>query len=149
MLEGLLAVEACLGEELVGVAYQAFLDGLGEERLAGQGQLLRDDVVEGESCAGVSLAHACMPWVSFLAKEQGADAAVTDVWLCAVAADAWCVAAEYADVMEHGGLFHELAVDVQLGVTVGNAQGEVGHRTAVGEEYVAQLVVVSVVFVYD
>ena len=57
------------------------------------------------------------------------------------------MAAEDADVVEHGGLLHEAAVEPQLRVGVDNAQRPCRDALAVHHQDVAQLVVVGIVSV--
>ena len=71
MIEGLLGGEFGLGEEFVGVADDLFLDGFGQEVLWGNGQVLRDDVLKGESCSSVSFTHAGVARKSFASQRTG------------------------------------------------------------------------------
>ena len=72
-----------------------------------------------------------------------------DVWLGTVAMDAWRVALEDADVVEHGGLLDKTAVYLQFGMCVDDAQRLEGYAAAVHHEDVLQLILDGIILVYD
>ena len=74
------------------------------------------DVGEGEAGSGVPLAHACMALKPLGTQHGCPEDAVADVRMGAMAVDAGCVGLADADVVKHGRLLHELAVDVQFRV---------------------------------
>ena len=58
------------------------------------------------------------------------------------------MAAEDADVVEHGSLDDKLAFDVQFGMGITNAHSTLHNERAVRNEYIPEVVVLRIVFVY-
>ena len=79
-------------------------------------------------------ANASVPGESFLSQQVRPQTPVKDIGLGTVAMDAWRIAQEDADVVQHGRLFHETAVYLPFGVGIDNAQGLQGHATAMNQE---------------
>lgn len=158
LLDSPLAFGMALAVELVGVADDLLFEGLGHEVLFGERQTLLADVGHGESGAGVALADTRQTLAEggvggtlgrLAAQHLGAEAAVEEIGLAARAEDTGGIGLADADVVEHGGVFEKLAVGAQLGVTLCDGEGAVGHLTAVADEETAQIVVVRVIFVDD
>ena len=66
-----------------------------------------------------------------LAEQFAADDAMANVGLRAVAVDRRRIAAEDADVVEHGGLLQELYIDRQFAVFPDDGQTAVCHLSGV------------------
>ena len=142
-------LEIGLAVELISIANQLLFQCLWQEILMRQWQILTDDLLFGQSRAGMSLTHAGMPGIAFLAHQLCAQATVTDIMLCAMAGNAGRVTAKDADVVEHSCLFDKLPVEFQLGMTVANLQSPRCHSTAVNKQNMAQLIVGRIILVYD
>ena len=97
----------------------------------------------------MAFAHSGMPWKAFLAQQFRTDGTVADVWLCAEALDACCIAAKYTYIVEHGSLLHELTVGIEFWVCADDGQCLVGNAAAVHHENVLQRVFFGIVFVDD
>ena len=74
---------------------------------------------------------------------------MADVGVLAVAMDAVGIGEEDADVVQQGGLFDELGVEVQFGMATGNVEGFVGYGTAMCHKDVLQFVLLGIVLVDD
>ena len=148
-VEGFFAAEVALGVEFVGVGDGFFFEGEGEHVAEGKGQVLADDVVAGESGAGVAFADEGVVGEADGAEEVGAEDAVADVGEGAVAVDGGGVGAEDADVVEHGGLGDELAVEAEFGMGVGDGKGFTSDHFAVDDEITVGFAVGRVVVLDD
>ena len=73
--------------------------------------MLLCDVFGRDARAGVAFAHERMQWQSQAVEQFASEDAMLDVWLVAIAADAWGIGAEDCDVVQHGGFLNELKVD--------------------------------------
>ncbi len=120
LLDGFLCGKTSLAEKLVGIAHQLLLDGFREEVLVGQWQLLLLYLLKRDACASVPLTHTGMLGEALLSEKLGSDASVQDIGLSTEAMNAWCVALEDTDVVEHGCLFHKAPVDFQFRVGINN-----------------------------
>ena len=130
-----------LGVELVGIAYNLFLDGLREVVAAWQWQVPVVYVSDRNPGPCMTLTDTCMTLEALFAQHAGPYDAVPYIRFGAMTADARRVATHYTDVVKHGRLLYERAVCPELRMTTGYAQGPVGHLTAVGEQYVPKLIV--------
>ena len=125
------AVEACLRIKFVGVAYQPFEQGLGRVVAHGHRQMHRGDIVGGDAGAGVPFGHAGdLLGNAFAAEQGGAEYAVADVRLSAVAVDAVGIGHEDADVVEHGRALDRVGIKTERFRAV-DLQGEARDLTAV------------------
>ena len=97
----------------------------------------------------MSLADACHPFQSLLAHEFGAKSSVEQVGLRAVAVDARRVGEEDADVVQHGRLFHKLAVDGECRVAARYLECPLRDLAAMQQQEFAQRFIVGVVFIYQ
>ena len=149
LLWGFLAIEASLGEELVGKADDLFLDGFGKEILMRKWQVLTDNLVEGEACACVSFADTGNGFETFLTHETCTQDAVTDIRFGAKALDTRCIGEEDADVVQHGRLLHQLTVCMEFGVGIDDGERFTGDALAMNNEDVAQRVLLWIVFLDD
>ena len=149
LLWGLDFLEIGLAVELISIANQLLFQCFRQEILMRQRQILADDLLFGQSRAGMPLTYAGMPGIAFRAHQLRAQAAVTDIRLCAMAGNAGRVTAKDADVVEHSCLFDKLPVEFQLGMTVANLQSPRCHSTAVNKQNMAQLIVGRIILVYD
>ena len=84
---------------------------------------------------------------AFLAEEVGAQVAVADVGMGAVAVDGGGVGQEDADVMEHGGFLDEIGVCPQLGVRPSYGEGLLRYLGAVEQKERFQRGIISVIFI--
>ena len=149
LLDGFLGGEPCLAEELVGIAYDLFFKRFRKEVLRGQRQVLLLNLVLRDACSGMTLTDTGMLGITFASQQLCSDAPVKDVWLGAVTMDAWRVALEDTDVVEHGSLLDKPAVYLQFRVCVDNLQGLEGYAAAVHHEDVLQRILFGVVFIDD
>ena len=111
LTDGLLLLETCLGEELVGIADELFFEGFGQIVLLWQWQVLRNDVLTRQSCSRVALTDPCVALQSLAAQHGCAKYSVTDIGLGAETFDSGRVATDDADIVEHGCLLYELTVE--------------------------------------
>ena len=74
---------------------------------------------------------------------------MTDVGFGAVAVDFWGIAADDAQVVEHGGGLNKIAVETEFGVLVADAQRLVGHVAAVGEQQRFQFAIALAIIMVD
>ncbi len=82
-----------------------------------QWQILRNDIVEGQSGAGMTLADAGVTlWQSLTAQHFSAADAMTNVWLRAMTLNAGGIYADDSDVVKHRSLLYKVAVDMQFGM---------------------------------
>lgn len=78
-----------------------------------QWQILRNDVIEGQSCAGMTLADTCVTLGQSLAAQHFSTTdAMTNVWFCAVTLYTWGIYADDSDVVKHRSLLYKVAVDM-------------------------------------
>ena len=138
-----------LAIEFVGIANQLFFDGLGQEILMGQRQLLFNDILYGESGPGVPLANAGMTGIAFPTQYLSTDAPVKQIGLRAKTMNARRMAAEDTYIVEHGSFFHKPAVNGQLRPGITNAHSTLLDERAVGHEDVTQCVIIGIVFIND
>lgn len=82
-----------------------------------QWQILRNDVVEGQSGAGMTLADTGVTLGQSLAAQHFSTTdTMTYVRLRAVTLYAWGIYANDSDVVKHRSLLHKIAVDMQFGM---------------------------------
>lgn len=78
-----------------------------------QWQILRNDVIEGQSGAGMTLADTCVTLGQSLAAQHFSTTdAMTNVWFCAVTLYTWGIYADDSDVVKHRSLLYKVAVDM-------------------------------------
>ncbi len=78
-----------------------------------QWQILRNDVVEGQSGAGMTLADTCVTLGQSLAAQHFSTTdAMTYVRLCAVTLYTWGIYADDSDVVKHRSLLYKVAVNM-------------------------------------
>lgn len=78
-----------------------------------QWQILRNDIVEGQSGTGMTLADTGVTLGQSLAAQHfSATDAMTYVRLRAVTLYAWSIHADDADVVKHRSLLYKVAVDM-------------------------------------
>ena len=78
-----------------------------------QWQILRNDVVEGQSGAGMTLADTGVTLGQSLAAQHFSTTdTMTYVRLLAVTLYAWSIHADDADVVKHRSLLYKVAVDM-------------------------------------
>lgn len=82
-----------------------------------QWQILRNDVVKGQSGAGMTLADTGVTlWQTLAAQHFCAADAMTYVRLCAMTLNAGGIYADDSDVVKHRSLLYKVAVDMQFGM---------------------------------
>ena len=149
LVKGLFALGMALGKELVGIADDLLLDGLRLEVARRQGEVLREDVGEGEARAGVPLGHARMAREAFGAQDVGAGYAVLDVGAGTMAMNVGRIGLQYAYIVEHGGLVDELAIGTQLGMGIHHLQRALRHLPRMQEQEAPQLGLPGIVLIYQ
>lgn len=78
-----------------------------------QWQILRNDVVEGQSGAGMTLADTGVTLGQSLAAQHFCTTdTMTNVWFCAVTLYTWSIYADDSDVVKHRSLLYKVAVDM-------------------------------------
>ena len=78
-----------------------------------QWQILRNDIVEGQSGAGMTLADTGVTlWQTLAAQHFCAADAMTYVRLCAMTLNAGSIYADDSDVVKHRSLLYKVAVDM-------------------------------------
>lgn len=78
-----------------------------------QWQILRNDIVEGQSGAGMTLADTGKTlWQTLAAQHFSTTDAMTYVRFRAVTLNAWCIYADDSDVVKHRSLLYKVAVDM-------------------------------------
>lgn len=78
-----------------------------------QWQILRNDVVEGQSGAGMTLADTGVTLGQSLAAQHFSTTdTMTNVRLCAVTLYSWSIHADDSDVVKHRSLLYKVAVDM-------------------------------------
>ena len=78
-----------------------------------QWQILRNDVVKGQSGAGMTLADTGVTLGQSLAAQHFSTTdAMTNVWLRAVTLYTWGIYADDSDVVKHRSLLYKVAVDM-------------------------------------
>lgn len=78
-----------------------------------QWQILRNDVVECQSGAGMTLADTGVTLGQSLAAQHFSTTdAMTNVWFCAVTLYTWGIYADDSDVVKHRSLLYKVAVDM-------------------------------------
>lgn len=78
-----------------------------------QWQILRNDVVEGQSGAGMTLADTGVTlWQTLAAQHFSTTDTMTYVRLRAVTLNAGSIYADDSDVVKHGSLLYKVAVDM-------------------------------------
>ena len=138
-----------LGEELVGIADELFLQRLGQVVGEWNRQLPLFYLLACNTCACMSFADAGMTGITFLTQQAAANETVTQVGRVSVTMDAWGVTPADANIVEHGGLFDKLTVYAQLWMAVTNLQAHIGHLTAMVKQETAKVVVFRVILLYD
>ena len=124
--------------EFVGIAYQAFLDRFGQEIAVWQREVLGDNVVYGESGAGVPLGYPGVAWQAATAQYFTADESVADVWLSSTAQYRGSVGCNYPDVVEQCSLFDKVGIDLQISGP-GTFESHVGDGPRVEPQQLAQV----------
>ena len=82
-----------------------------------QWQILRNDVIEGQSGAGMTLADTSITLGQSLTTQHFSTAdAMTNVWLRAMTLNAGGIYADDSDVVKHRSLLYKVAVDMQFGM---------------------------------
>lgn len=82
-----------------------------------QWQILRNDVVEGQSGTGMTLADTGVTLGQSLAAQHFSTTdAMTNVRLSAVTLYTWGIYADNSDVVKHRSLLYKVAVDMQFGM---------------------------------
>ncbi len=138
---------ARLGKELVGIAYQFFLNADREHVATRKRQVLPVDIVYGESGACVAFADEGMFLQPFLLKDFASFNAMSDIREPARAVYIGSVAAEDAYVMKHSRLGHEVSVDFEA-VAVDAFQSLVAHLDAMNHQSLVEGRAGLVVFLY-
>lgn len=139
LLEGLHDSEVLgLAVELIGIADNLLLDRERYEVAVRQGEVICLDVGERQTRARVSLGHKGVARQTVSAEHVRPNCPVADVWLVTKTINVRRIGADYADVMEHGGLEDEIAVRIEFRVTVYNSYGETGHTAAVSHKDVPE-----------
>ena len=138
LLESLFLVEFGLGEELISIADNLFLESLrlqtrqASASVAGANPSYAGRIVNGngngDGDGNCELLNKGLPYHP-----------VFNVWLGAVAVDAWSVATDYADVVEHGGGIDEVAIEMPLWMGIDYMDGLVSHLFAVNKQNTTQL----------
>ena len=78
-----------------------------------QWQILRNDVVEGQSGAGMTLADTGVTLGQSLAAQHFSTTdAMTNVWFCAMTLNAWSIYTNDSDVVKHRSLLYKVAVNM-------------------------------------
>lgn len=78
-----------------------------------QWQILRNDIVEGQSGAGMTLAYTGVTLGQSLAAQHFSTTdAMTNVWLRTVTLYTWGIYADDSDVVKHRSLLYKVAVDM-------------------------------------
>lgn len=78
-----------------------------------QWQILRNDIVEGQSGAGMTLADTGKTlWQTLAAQHFSTTDAMTNVWFCAMTLNAGGIYADDSDVVKHRSLLYKVAVDM-------------------------------------
>ena len=82
-----------------------------------QWQILRNDVVEGQSSTRMTLADTSITLGQSLAAQHFCTTdAMTNVWFCAMTLYAWSIYADDTNVVKHRSLLYKVAVDMQFGM---------------------------------
>lgn len=82
-----------------------------------QWQILRNDVIEGQSGAGMTLADTGVTLRQSLAAQHFCTTdTMAYVRLRAVTLYTWGIYADDSDVVKHGSLLYKVAVDMQFGM---------------------------------
>ena len=81
----------------------------------------------------MTFGNSCMTREALCTKDFTTDGSVFDIGFRTLTIDAGCITTEHPDIVEHGCLFQELAVDRQFLVTVTNMQSTVGNLPTVLE----------------
>lgn len=160
---------ARLGEEFISVADESLKAGLRHKAaVERQREAVGHDILAGETGAGVAFGHAGkFLGASFEAEQVGAEQAVAQVMVCAVAIYAGGVAETDADVVEHSGGFNIPFVerlgnvlpgrggeviagkcgDCGQAAGAGDAQGFVGYLTAMPHINIPKASALGIIFV--
>lgn len=146
---GALAQGVAFREKLVGIAHELFLKRLRLVNARRQRQAQLGHARRREARSGVTLTHAGHGLVALAAHDAGAEVAVEQVGLPAVAVYAGGVGEKYAHVVEHGGTLHKSGVEAQGGMGRAGRKGLAGHLAAVVQEQAAQGVVGRIVLADD
>lgn len=92
--------------------------------------MLSEYVVDGETGAGVPLAHEPVAVKPFGIKHGMADSAVADIWCAAAAFDIRSVATHNADIVQEARLPYEIGIYVKLS-NPGAFKSLLSHKLAV------------------
>ena len=79
----------------------------------------------------MSLTYQSMTLPPFLSENLSPNDTMTDIRFWSEALNARCIAAEDADIVEHGCLFQELHVKSQFWVSLRYFQATIGHLPTV------------------
>ena len=139
--------------EFVGIANHFLFYALRTIVAFGDRQFLPLDLFDGNTGTGVPFGNQRMFGQSLSAQQFGAEVAVLDVCMRTVAIDFRCVAVDNSDVVQHSGFFHKAAVHqpvfLPLRMAVYDLQRTVCHLPAMRQQYMPQLRLLRVVFVYE
>ncbi len=113
------------------------------------GQILLNYIVERESGSGVALTHKGMMRKPLTAHQFRPECAMADIWRIAKTLYAGSVTKEDANVVEHGCLLDKLQIKIENRTAERYLHSLVSHLTAVYRQYVPQLIVLWVIFVYN
>ena len=82
-----------------------------------QWQILRNDVVEGQSGTRMTLADTGVTLGQSLAAQHFSTTdAMTNVWFCAMTLNAGSIYTNDSNVVKHRSLLYKVAVDMQFGM---------------------------------
>lgn len=123
-----------LAVELIGIADNLLLDRERNEVAVRQWEVICLDVGERQARARMSFGHKGVAWKSVSAEHVRPYCSVADVRLVAKAINVWRISADYADVVEHGGLEDEVSVRIEFRVDIDNGYGKTGHAAAMGHK---------------
>jgi hypothetical protein len=132
---GLLAVVSVLGKEIVGVTDQLFFDGNGQHVVGGQRQIKLMDIIRADSNPHMTFADETVCRHAAAIQHFTAQDAVADIGLLAIAAQPRAVRLQDADIMQHGGIFDEIKVRLEMGDLFGSQMGFLCDLLSMLNEY--------------
>ena len=145
-------IKMALGEELVGIADDFFLEALGQQvAWRHDGQVLGYNLGSGDACARVALTHASMAIQAHAIEHAAPQDTVQDIGFGAVTVDAGGIGSTHADVVKHGSLFNKLDVDGHMPVdeTLGERHCQVGDVAAMMNQHPVIIITGCVVSLDD
>ena len=134
LLDGLFAVEPCLREEFVGIAYHLFFERLGQQVGMRQRKIAAYNLLKRQPCACMPFAYACMVRHSFSPEHLGSEHSVAYIGLIAVAFYLGCVGLYHSYVMQHGSFLNEVEVKIQFGMPFCYVESLAGYGAAVAQK---------------